>query len=79
LCQKGMDSHNHLFFECSFSKQVWDRVCHKGGMEDGGAHWDTIILKIQQTEGASIDFTPFSISGFSVLHLARKELETLYF
>ena len=26
LCQRGPDSHSHLFFECCYSSQVWQKV-----------------------------------------------------
>lgn len=26
LCELQLDSHNHLFFECVFSSQVWNHV-----------------------------------------------------
>ncbi|XP_071713954.1 uncharacterized protein [Rutidosis leptorrhynchoides] len=28
LCQNCMDTHDHLFFECSFSQQVWSKATH---------------------------------------------------
>ncbi|GKA05119.1 homeodomain-like protein [Tanacetum coccineum] len=33
LCNTQSDSHAHLFFECSFSSQVWKMVCHLADME----------------------------------------------
>nr|XP_043619776.1 uncharacterized protein LOC122591580 [Erigeron canadensis] len=34
LCQRGPDSHNHLFFECDFSQQVWSGVKGLAGMSN---------------------------------------------
>ena len=31
LCKKVNDSHNHLFFECEYSKNIWEKL--KGKME----------------------------------------------
>ncbi|GJT56116.1 putative reverse transcriptase domain-containing protein [Tanacetum coccineum] len=33
LCGLQMDSHEHTFFECSFSSKVWSLLCHLAGME----------------------------------------------
>ncbi|GKB83413.1 hypothetical protein Tco_0950308, partial [Tanacetum coccineum] len=33
LCEGPPDSHDHLFFECSFAHAVWDRMKVLAGME----------------------------------------------
>ncbi|GJZ37783.1 reverse transcriptase domain, reverse transcriptase zinc-binding domain protein [Tanacetum coccineum] len=33
LCGSHQDSHNHLFFECTFSSQVWNSIRNPAGME----------------------------------------------
>nr|XP_043619781.1 uncharacterized protein LOC122591585 [Erigeron canadensis] len=42
LRQQGRDSHNHLFFECLFSSQVWLRVRHLAQMHQVNSRWDDI-------------------------------------
>ncbi|GJQ89656.1 reverse transcriptase zinc-binding domain-containing protein [Tanacetum coccineum] len=32
LCEMQPDSHEHLFFDCSFSQQVWSRVKQFAGL-----------------------------------------------
>ncbi|GJT37265.1 reverse transcriptase domain, reverse transcriptase zinc-binding domain protein [Tanacetum coccineum] len=34
LCKTQADSHAHLFFECSFSQQVWSLIRHLASMEN---------------------------------------------
>ncbi|GJT05595.1 putative RNA-directed DNA polymerase, eukaryota, reverse transcriptase zinc-binding domain protein [Tanacetum coccineum] len=34
LCKTQADSHAHLFFECSFSQQVWSLILHLAGIEN---------------------------------------------
>lgn len=29
LCLRAMESHSHLFFECSYSKEIWGVVCRQ--------------------------------------------------
>lgn len=37
------DSHEHLFFECSFSAAVWDRVKRLSKLYNLSSSWDDII------------------------------------
>ncbi|XP_022003027.1 uncharacterized protein LOC110900447 [Helianthus annuus] len=43
LCYANHDSHNHLFFECKFSDQIWHKVRHKAGMESVQSKWEDIV------------------------------------
>ena len=45
LCKKVNDSHNHLFFECEYSKNIWEKL--KGKMEHSWLSntWDTLIVQ----------------------------------
>ncbi|KAJ9536540.1 hypothetical protein OSB04_un000292, partial [Centaurea solstitialis] len=43
LCGLEMDSHNHLFFECTFSRQVWLQVMEKCQWIDFPCSWNAII------------------------------------
>nr|XP_043639244.1 uncharacterized protein LOC122610314 [Erigeron canadensis] len=43
LCELEPDSHNHLFFECSFSDQVWRGVLDEVNMVHSSSSWDSII------------------------------------
>nr|XP_043611868.1 uncharacterized protein LOC122583539 [Erigeron canadensis] len=42
LCKKGPDSHDHLFFECSYSLQVWYSIRHLANMQHISERWDDI-------------------------------------
>ncbi|KAI3814036.1 hypothetical protein L1987_18778 [Smallanthus sonchifolius] len=42
LCYKDVESHNHLFFECSYSNQIWCSLRSKGGMSHIQVKWDDI-------------------------------------
>ncbi|XP_022019374.1 uncharacterized protein LOC110944750 [Helianthus annuus] len=43
LCYADVDSHDHLFFECKFSEQVWKSVRDKTDMFDVDPKWVSII------------------------------------
>nr|GEV26077.1 hypothetical protein [Tanacetum cinerariifolium] len=37
------DSHDHLFFDCSFSQQVWSRLKHLACLRGYGSSFDSIV------------------------------------
>ncbi|KAJ0521447.1 putative reverse transcriptase zinc-binding domain-containing protein [Helianthus annuus] len=42
LCQRGVESHIHLFFECAYSSRIWCSLRGKGGMNHIQGKWDDI-------------------------------------
>ncbi|KAJ9552677.1 hypothetical protein OSB04_016722 [Centaurea solstitialis] len=43
LCGLQRDSHNHLFFECTFSRQIWLQVMAKINWVDFPCSWNAIV------------------------------------
>nr|XP_043615886.1 uncharacterized protein LOC122587786 [Erigeron canadensis] len=43
LCKSGPDSHEHLFFECKYSLQVWNSVKQIAGMHHISAKSDDVV------------------------------------
>nr|GEU42773.1 hypothetical protein [Tanacetum cinerariifolium] len=43
LCETQPDSHEHLFFDCFFSQQIWSRVKHFAGLLGLGSSLDSIV------------------------------------
>ena len=43
LCDLQQDSHEHLFFECMFSSQVWSSVKTKAGLHLVSDVWSSIV------------------------------------
>ena len=43
LCKNQPDSHAHLFFECTYSLQVWFRVLHRAEIQFASAKWSDIM------------------------------------
>ncbi|GJV25662.1 reverse transcriptase domain-containing protein [Tanacetum coccineum] len=46
LCNLQADSHEHLFFECDFSKQAWSKVKVFVGLPNSSPSIDSILLDI---------------------------------
>ncbi|XP_021985147.1 uncharacterized protein LOC110881085 [Helianthus annuus] len=42
LCYSGLETHDHLFFECPYSKSVWHKVRKKVNMESVTESWGDI-------------------------------------
>ncbi|CAI9261358.1 unnamed protein product [Lactuca saligna] len=47
FCNLQPDSHNHLFFECSYSSLVWNMVKDKVGIISNSQGWETLIKEFQ--------------------------------
>ena len=43
LCYSDIDSHDHLFFKCPYSSQLWNRVLQKTKMSDTCTSWGGVI------------------------------------
>nr|GEW73119.1 hypothetical protein [Tanacetum cinerariifolium] len=46
LCEIQPDSHEHLFFDCSFSQQIWSRVKHFTGLLSSGSSLESIVSNL---------------------------------
>ncbi|XP_021996362.1 uncharacterized protein LOC110893566 [Helianthus annuus] len=52
LCYSGLETHEHLFFECSYSKSVWFKVRCKIGMDSVLEAWEDIVSRLISTVGS---------------------------
>ena len=43
FCSQQQDSHSHLFFECNYCMQVWQRVVKKAGLQSRPYQWDQLV------------------------------------
>ncbi|GJS11309.1 RNA-directed DNA polymerase, eukaryota, reverse transcriptase zinc-binding domain protein [Tanacetum coccineum] len=46
LCRSFMDSHDHLFFQCSFSYEIWNIVKDKSYNDNLKSNWDDFVRSI---------------------------------
>lgn len=47
FCQYDIDSRDHLFFCCSFARQVWLSIRSKGFMDHVDVSWEEIVSCLQ--------------------------------
>nr|XP_043613082.1 uncharacterized protein LOC122585046 [Erigeron canadensis] len=70
LCKTGLDSHSHLFFECSYSAQVWIGIKHLASLANSSQRWEDILAIL----------LPLSKSNSATSVIARLALAaTVYF
>ncbi|GJT71235.1 RNA-directed DNA polymerase, eukaryota, reverse transcriptase zinc-binding domain protein [Tanacetum coccineum] len=43
LCKKVNDSHDHLFFQCDYSKEVWNRMATMMNMDKIDYQWNEVV------------------------------------
>ncbi|GJX71997.1 RNA-directed DNA polymerase, eukaryota, reverse transcriptase zinc-binding domain protein [Tanacetum coccineum] len=48
LCDERLDSHEHLFFECSYSMEIWNTLKKKVSMEDVNNEWNYILQRVTE-------------------------------
>ncbi|XP_021990334.1 uncharacterized protein LOC110886795 [Helianthus annuus] len=68
MCYEDNDSHNHLFFECNYSTQVWINVRGKGGMNTVSPEWEPIVswLAARASSKSAINFISRLIVAASI-------------
>lgn len=62
LCRNPLESRNHLFFECTYSKNVWSALAH--GLLGGKftSNWNSLVTIIT-------DFNQGYLQTFTIRHL----------
>lgn len=49
LCKTALESRNHLFFECSFTSQIWEQLTKGILLSSYTTDWDTIEVLISDS------------------------------
>lgn len=75
LCQTQPDNHDHLFFECPFSKSIWDRMKDLARILLAPNKLSQVVEFFQLIPWSIIQIK-VGVGCFCVLYLARKKLKT---
>nr|XP_043625584.1 uncharacterized protein LOC122597009 [Erigeron canadensis] len=68
FCQRGLDSHSHLFFECEFSSLVWNEVKSLADLQHLPNQWEAIVswmIAQQQQNTAQIIIAKLVLAAVS--------------
>jgi hypothetical protein len=53
LCYANLESHNHLFFECKYSTEIWELVCKKARVHAIKLIWTDVIGQFSNYSSSS--------------------------
>ena len=43
LCNKEMEDHNHLFFNCTYSTFIWQDILRRMNLQNNAATWEEVV------------------------------------
>ncbi|GKD73951.1 reverse transcriptase zinc-binding domain-containing protein [Tanacetum coccineum] len=46
LCEECLESHNHLFFKCSYSEKIWTEMRKKSSLNFINNEWEVILKRV---------------------------------
>ena len=76
LCRNGMESRDHLFFDCSFSKEVWGAGLQLCGLNRSILGWNAELewgIRRLKREVTDLCNAKASMEGFHILYMEREE------
>ncbi|GJW16459.1 RNA-directed DNA polymerase, eukaryota, reverse transcriptase zinc-binding domain protein [Tanacetum coccineum] len=74
LCKKDMDSYQHLFFQCEYSAEVWERIKVKAGIQTDKTGWNDLVDDMSELYcGNSIDSIIRRLSLAACVYLIWQE------
>ncbi|GJW94139.1 reverse transcriptase zinc-binding domain-containing protein [Tanacetum coccineum] len=74
LCKKDMDSHQHLFFQCEYFAEVWERIKVKAGIQTDKTGWNDLVDDMSKLYcGNSIDSIIRRLSLAACVYLIWQE------
>ncbi|GKD83844.1 hypothetical protein Tco_1350683 [Tanacetum coccineum] len=81
LCEVVPDSHNHLFFNCPFSSQIWLTIKVKAGLHNVSCSLDDIVNFIipfaKSRSAMGVVFKLALAHDIHVFYLAREKLKII--
>ncbi|KAJ9536724.1 hypothetical protein OSB04_un000109 [Centaurea solstitialis] len=63
FCKGGPDSHDHLFFLCPFSVDVWRRVKSEVGLHGFPERWSDILNLLEENRGPRKNLQKLALAG----------------
>ncbi|KAJ9541952.1 hypothetical protein OSB04_028458 [Centaurea solstitialis] len=77
LCDECIDSHDHLFFGCTYSREVWRRIKVEFGLFGFPEIWTDIMEVLCDNRGPSKMVHRLALSG-TVYHIWRERNRRLF-
>ena len=73
LCMQEAEDLEHLFFECKFSRSVWDKVKNRARIHNNHVTWDETVQDLVNADignniGSVVKMLCFAASVYSIWH-----------
>ncbi|XP_018487855.1 uncharacterized protein LOC108858426 [Raphanus sativus] len=72
LCRAYDESKDHLFFQCCYSKDLWDRVAHKCDLTSSSS-WETTLQSLRCSPGTRLQKKLRLLSWQATIYLIWSE------
>ena len=72
LCPAMLETRNHLFFQCSFSEEIWRNLTHKLLSGQYTSEWDKVTRLIN-------DQTRQKVHLFLLIYMFQATLSTIWY
>lgn len=66
----GSESHDHLFFNCPFSSQIWDSISTKLNVSWAPQSWANWVVLLSSFKGISLRVITIKLA-FTVTHISH--------
>ena len=74
LCQETMETRDHLFFRCRYSKEVWKAVLQLCGLQRAVQDWNTKMnWAVKKLKGRSLISIILTVAWRAFVYLIWKE------
>ena len=80
LCNIQRETHDHLFFECHYSSQIWRSIALKGGFYTPNVQWGNLVTWLSSNwKGKSLLVKSWKLClAISVYHLWKERNSRLH-
>ena len=74
LCNTQLETHDHLFFECQYSRQLWTFMSFKGGFSTPNSQWGNLVIWLSSNwKGKSLLVKSWKLClAISIYHLWKE-------
>ncbi|KAJ9535252.1 hypothetical protein OSB04_un001657 [Centaurea solstitialis] len=79
LCGECMDSHAHLFFDCTYSNKVWHEICSRVHWTMVEESWPLLLMQLSDTQRAPKTFmqkVALAASVYMIWHERNRRIFT---
>ncbi|KAL1194852.1 hypothetical protein V5N11_020068 [Cardamine amara subsp. amara] len=73
LCQNNLETRNHIFFSCSFSAEIWDKLVKNLLQQKHSREWDQLMRLLMDTSLDKVYLFLLRYTFQAALHIIWQE------